>query len=343
MAADRRERPHAVRGARADPLDRRRTSCTSATSRTSSCSGRSSASGSGSSGRASARDLSAVARRSCWRRWSRSSSSSRSRSTQGGDQILYFTAVSRPGRRAWLVLPLIFVAVAAVMACSGRASAGCFASFQPLTAYRLDLSAALVGIVAFTVLSFLARRRSVWGAGRRAVLLAVHCRRVAALSGRRPLLVAGRAARRRVAERRRLSWSPYYKITASRRDHRRAPTSPSTASRTRRSAASSTAPLAEPLYDLALRAHRRRPARQRADRRRRHRQRRGGRARAGRASTSTRSRSTRGIAAHRARSCTPTTRTRTRGCTCTSTTAARSCERTGTKYDLDPVRAARTR
>ena len=40
--------------------------------------------------------------------------------TQNSDQILYFTVVKPTGAPAWLTLPLIFVAVAAVMTCLGE-------------------------------------------------------------------------------------------------------------------------------------------------------------------------------------------------------------------------------
>ena len=93
-------------------------------------------------------------------RWSRSCSRSRSRSPQNSDQILYFTAVKPTGAPAWLTLPLIFVAVAAVMACLGEGVGRLFPHFEPLTAYRLDLLGSLAGIATFTALSFLDARRS---------------------------------------------------------------------------------------------------------------------------------------------------------------------------------------
>ena len=59
--------------------------------------------------------------------------------TQSSDQILYFTAVRPTGAPAWVTLPIIFVAVAAVMTCLGEGVGRLFPSFPALTAYRLDL------------------------------------------------------------------------------------------------------------------------------------------------------------------------------------------------------------
>jgi hypothetical protein len=54
--------------------------------------------------------------------------------TQNSDQILYFTAVKPTGAPAWLSLPLIFAAVAAVMTCLGEGVGRLFPHFPPLTA-----------------------------------------------------------------------------------------------------------------------------------------------------------------------------------------------------------------
>src|SRR3954452_12396689 len=75
--------------------------------------------------------------------------------TQNSDQILYFTAVRPTGAPAWVTLPIIFAATAAVMLCLGEGVGRLFPSFPALTAYRLDLIGSLAGIAAFTTLSFL--------------------------------------------------------------------------------------------------------------------------------------------------------------------------------------------
>src|SRR5580765_1157023 len=58
---------------------------------------------------------------------------------RAGDQIIYFTSLSTTGPPAWLVLPIIFVLVAAVMAGPAEAVGRCFGHLRPLTAYRWDL------------------------------------------------------------------------------------------------------------------------------------------------------------------------------------------------------------
>ena len=130
--------------------------------------------------------------------------------TQNSDQILYFTAVRPTGAPAWITLPIIFVAVAAVMTCLGEGVGRLFPSFPALTAYRLDLIGSLIGIVTFTVLSFLHAPPLGWGLIAAAGFVALHHRRiprvpVAALAVLVLLLgiesvIPGD------------SWSPYYKI-----------------------------------------------------------------------------------------------------------------------------------
>lgn len=55
---------------------------------------------------------------------------------RAGDQIIYFTSLSTSGPPAWVVLPLIFVFVAAALAGPSEVVGRCFAELAPLTAYR---------------------------------------------------------------------------------------------------------------------------------------------------------------------------------------------------------------
>jgi SAM-dependent methyltransferase len=64
---------------------------------------------------------------------------------------------------AWLVLSILFVAVASVMACVGNGVARAFGLFSPLDAYKWDLVGSVAGIATFTALSFLGARPLVWG------------------------------------------------------------------------------------------------------------------------------------------------------------------------------------
>lgn len=63
----------------------------------------------------------------------------------------------------WLVLVILFVAVAVVTAAIGDGVARTFGRFEPLEAYRLDLLGSVAGIAAFSALSFLGARPLVWG------------------------------------------------------------------------------------------------------------------------------------------------------------------------------------
>src|SRR3954466_15826211 len=80
-----------------------------------------------------------------------------------GSDVIYFTSLQATGPPAWLVLPLVFVAVALVIAGPAEIVGRCFADLAPLTAYRWDLVGSLVGISLFTVLSFVWAPPVVWG------------------------------------------------------------------------------------------------------------------------------------------------------------------------------------
>jgi hypothetical protein len=130
--------------------------------------------------------------------------------TQNSDQILYFTVVKPTGAPAWLTLPLIFVAVAAVMTCLGEGVGRLFPHYEPLTAYRLDLLGSLAGIATFTALSFLDAPPLGWGLLAAAGFVALHRDRIPRLPAvALAALVLMLGAESLGAG---LSWSPYYKI-----------------------------------------------------------------------------------------------------------------------------------
>ena len=129
---------------------------------------------------------------------------------RAGDDVIYFTSLHTSGPPAALVLPIIFVLVAACLAGPAEAVGRCFAHLRPLTAYRWDLVGSLTGILSFTALSFLRAPSVVWGVlvtagfmllidGRKRWLTAA-CG--AAMIG--VLLVESLTTG--------ISWSPYYKI-----------------------------------------------------------------------------------------------------------------------------------
>ncbi|MDQ6656731.1 MAG: spermidine synthase [Actinomycetota bacterium] len=129
---------------------------------------------------------------------------------KAGTSIIYFTAANPTGPPAWLVLPLIFVAVAILLAGPAEVVGRCFGKLKPLTSYRWDLIGSLIGILTFTLLSFLRAPSVAWGIIA-AVVLAILSGRgyrvMSALAGLGIVLVL-------LAETLTpgISWSPYYKI-----------------------------------------------------------------------------------------------------------------------------------
>ncbi|MGV8909919.1 MAG: spermidine synthase, partial [Propionicimonas sp.] len=114
------------------------------------------------------------------------------------------------GPPAWLVLPLIFIFVAAVLAGPAEVVGRCFADLRPLTAYRWDLIGSLIGISSFTLMSFLQAPSVVWGilvTAAFVVLIGNWQRWVALTAGLAMtacLLIETLSPG--------ISWSPYYKI-----------------------------------------------------------------------------------------------------------------------------------
>ncbi|AYE94975.1 spermidine synthase [Mycobacterium paragordonae] len=127
-----------------------------------------------------------------------------------GNAILYFSALRTSGPPIWIVLPAIFVIVAVVTAGPAEVAGRCFGQLEPLTSYRWDLVGSLIGIGAFTLLSFLRAPSVVWGAIVGVMLVVLsrpEFRLVTAISGAGLILVL-------LAESNTLgvSWSPYYKV-----------------------------------------------------------------------------------------------------------------------------------
>ena len=73
------------------------------------------------------------------------------------------TIFGLPAPPIWVVLPVIFLGVALAMALVAEGVARLFDRFEPLEAYRLDISGSLLGIVAFSGLSFLRVGPVLWG------------------------------------------------------------------------------------------------------------------------------------------------------------------------------------
>jgi hypothetical protein len=126
-----------------------------------------------------------------------------------------------------VVLLVLFVAVAAVMACIGDGVARTFGRFEPLEAYRLDLIGSVCGIAGFTLLSFLGARPLIWGLIAAAVLLLTLPLRPVGTAGLKRfatlamatvgvLMLLGPLVAEATDDD--ITWSPYYKITSELND-----------------------------------------------------------------------------------------------------------------------------
>jgi spermidine synthase len=76
--------------------------------------------------------------------------------------IIFFTSLGTSGPPIWVTLPVIFACVATVLAGPGELVADCFHELERLDAYRYDLLGSLLGIVGFTLCSFLGAPPLVW-------------------------------------------------------------------------------------------------------------------------------------------------------------------------------------
>ncbi len=80
-----------------------------------------------------------------------------------GSSFIFFGSLQQHGLPIWVMLPVIFLAVAAVMATIASGVATRFSRFSPLDAYRLDIIGSLIGILIYSVLAFLRTPPVVWG------------------------------------------------------------------------------------------------------------------------------------------------------------------------------------
>jgi hypothetical protein len=127
-----------------------------------------------------------------------------------GDVIFFTGGQSVLTAPVGAVLPIVFVWVAAIMACVGQELARAFRMLPALEAYRIDIAGSLAGIAAFTALSFLGAPPLVW-----ALVVAVG---VLSMGSTRPtrLQAAGAAcfvvALGVESFQPGSAWSPYYKV-----------------------------------------------------------------------------------------------------------------------------------
>jgi hypothetical protein len=134
---------------------------------------------------------------------------------RAGTQLLFFGygTFHASGPPTWVTLPVVFLAVATVMAMIGEGVARTFITFRPLDAYRLDIGGSLAGIAAFSLLSFLDAKPVVWALIVAVVFLLLYGRRTGLLQ-----IVAVLALVMLLWSESLSStdiWSPYYRISVS--------------------------------------------------------------------------------------------------------------------------------
>ena len=130
--------------------------------------------------------------------------------------LIFFTSLHTSGPPLWLTLPVVFAAVAAIMAGPGELVGRCFAQLPRLEAYRLDLVGSLLGIGSFTLLSFLRAPSVAWGVIVVVLigLLLWRPRRLLLLGPAAVVVVVTLTLESLAAG---VSWSPYYKIVTTER------------------------------------------------------------------------------------------------------------------------------
>ncbi len=130
---------------------------------------------------------------------------------RSGSDLIYFGHFGTSGLPVWVTLPFIFVAVAGVMALIAEGVARTFVLLEPLEAYRWDIAGSILGILAFSALSFLWAPPVVWGFVAALLfwlVLRPSMKAVQAVALIALVFVLGRESLLEY-----WSWSPYYKIT----------------------------------------------------------------------------------------------------------------------------------
>ncbi|MGH8925897.1 MAG: spermidine synthase, partial [Acidimicrobiia bacterium] len=132
--------------------------------------------------------------------------------SRSSSSVIFFGHPELSGLPIWLVVPVIFALVVAMMAMVAHEVALAFAQLSPLSAYGWDISGSLLGIVGFTALSYLRAPPLAWGIVVVASLLFLmrgwQGRDYVSLAGIVLLLGVQTFAPG-------LSWSPYYQIMVS--------------------------------------------------------------------------------------------------------------------------------
>jgi hypothetical protein len=133
---------------------------------------------------------------------------------RSGSDLIFFGAYRPTGLPLWLMLPVIFGAVATVMATIAEGVARTFSQFEALEAYRLDIAGSICGIAAFSLLSFAWAPPVAWGlvVGVLFALLLPQSARWTLRAARGVTIIGLVFMLGRESLVPGLSWSPYYKV-----------------------------------------------------------------------------------------------------------------------------------
>lgn len=129
-------------------------------------------------------------------------------------QLIFFTSVSTSGPPLSLTLPIVFLAVATVMAGPGELVGRCFGALPRLPAYRLDLLGSLAGITSFTLLAYLDAPPLVWFTIV-ALLYELLLGRASVAVSSALLIALVMLFAYPLAHDKGVFWSPYYKVTTT--------------------------------------------------------------------------------------------------------------------------------
>lgn len=130
-----------------------------------------------------------------------------SRSTS---DVIFFGDPRASGLPIWLTVPALFGFVVMIMAMVGQEVARVFARLSPLIAYGWDIGGSLLGIIGFTILSYLRSPPIVWGMVVAGLLLVL----ARPWRGTDKLALAGTVLVLGIQSfSPGLSWSPYYQIS----------------------------------------------------------------------------------------------------------------------------------
>jgi spermidine synthase len=133
--------------------------------------------------------------------------------SQDDPSVFFFSSLTPRGPPRELVLGIVFVFSALILCLITEGLARTFARLENLDAYKFDLVGSILGIAAFSVLSFLGLPPLAWGIVFGVVLVALMVPRFPSLV--QVLAVAGLLAVLGIESfGANLQWSPYYKIDA---------------------------------------------------------------------------------------------------------------------------------